>query len=317
LIALRTVADFRNFRAAAKHLGRSPSAISQTIKLLEGRLGAPLLSRTTRSTRLTEAGERFLSQVGPALDQILSAPQEINALAKRPSGLLRITMPKSVYLRTSRVIAAFQKAHREISLEIDFGDDVGDLVERGFDAGIQLSETLAKDVIAVKLIGPVRFVTAASPRYLKEAGRPMHPRDLLIHNCLRFRTGRDEFYDHWEFESKGKDFSVKVTGTLVMNDAILLRDAALAGSGIIYFSEDLVRDQVNAGKLEVVLGQYAATSAGYYLYFPKRSQVQPKLRAFVDFMTLSAKRAAAPAKRKSLINCGDSRLPDRRHLRSR
>lgn len=167
LLALKAVADRRNFTAAAKTLGISPSAVSQTIKQLEQRLGVALLSRTTRSTSLTEAGARFLNQAGPALDQILVALENVGTYAEKPSGLLRLNLPRQIYpFYVAPLIMSFIQNHPEVTVELFFEDQQADIVERGFDAGIRLSDILAKDVVAIKLFGPVRFVAAASPNYL-------------------------------------------------------------------------------------------------------------------------------------------------------
>jgi DNA-binding transcriptional LysR family regulator len=282
LFALKMVADTRNFTAAAKMLGVSPSAVSQTIKQLEQRLGVALLSRTTRSTSLTEAGEGFLSQAGPALDQIRAALENVGTYAEKPSGLLRLNLPRQVYpFYVAPLVASFTKKHPEITVELFFEDQTSDVVEKGFDAGIRLSDILAKDMIAIKLFGPVRFVTAASPKYFDKMGRPEHPKDILLHNCIRLRLGAG-LYERWEYEHQGKEFQVQVKGSLILNDSLLMLDAAVDGAGIVYSTEEAIRDEVRSGKLEIVLDQFAYTSTGFYLYYPKRSQVLPKLRAFIE-----------------------------------
>jgi len=292
LLALKMVAETRNFTAAAKTLGVSPSAVSQTIKQLEQRLGVALLSRTTRSTSLTEAGERFLNQAGPALDQILVALENVGAYAGKPSGLLRLNLPRQVYpFYVAPLVKSFTKKHPEITVELFFEDQQSDVVGKGFDAGIRLSDILAKDVVAIKLFGPVRFVTAASPKYFDKMGRPKHPKDLLSHNCIRPRLGVG-LYEKWEFEHEGKEFQVQVRGSLILNDSLLMLEAALDGAGIVYSTEDAIRNEVRSGKMETVLNQYACTSTGFYLYYPKRSQVLPKLRAFIEHIRSGNKLAA-------------------------
>ena len=283
LIGLKMVAEKKNFSAAAKALGISPSAMSQTIRQLEARVGVAMFNRTTRSTSLTEAGERFLSEAGPAIDQILSALDNVDDYAKKPSGLLRINMPRVVYPSyLAPIIASFTKTHPEVCVEVFFEDQVSDVVEKGFDAGIRLSDILAKDMVAIKLYGPIRFVVAASPKYLNKAGRPKHPKDLLQHNCMRIRFGHAGLYDRWDFEHKGKEFQVQVKGTLIFNDSLVMQTAAIDGAGLMYTTEDAIADKVKSGKLEIVLNPYAPSSAGFYLYYPQRSQIQPKLRAFID-----------------------------------
>lgn len=283
LIALKVVADKRNFAAAAGAMGISPSAMSQVIKQLENRLGVALLSRTTRSTTLTEAGERFLNLAGPSIDQILAALEAVSNYAEKPAGLLRINCPKLIYFSfLAPLVKSFNKKYPEVTVEIFFEDQASDVVENGFDAGIRLSDILVKDMIAIKLFGPVKFVTVASPKYLNKMGRPKHPEDLLSHNCIRIRLGATNLYDGWEFEEDGEEFRVQVKGSLIFNDSFVILDAAREGAGIMYVNEAAVANDIKSKKLEIVLGDYAASSAGFYLYFAKRSQVLPKLRAFID-----------------------------------
>jgi DNA-binding transcriptional LysR family regulator len=285
LIALKEVAEKRSFTLAADSLGISPSAISQIVKQLEMRVGVSLLSRTTRSTSLTEAGERFLSSAAPAIDQILASIEEVKSYAERPAGLLRINLPKAIFQSyLSPLITSFQKKYPDVMVELYFEDQTSDVVESGFDAGIRLSDILAKDMVAVKLFGPVRFVTAASPIYLNKMGRPKHPKDLMNHNCLRARFGNAGLYDKWEFEYKGEEFKVQVKGSLISNDSTVIKTLGLEGNGIFYTTEDSIQDYVREGKLEILLNQYVTSSTGFYLYYPKRSQVLPKLRAFVDHL---------------------------------
>lgn len=295
LIALKTVADKKNFTAAADQLGISASAISQIIKQLESRVGVGLLHRTTRSTSLTEAGEKFLNQAGPAIDQILTALESVGDYAQKPSGLLRLNMPKDVYYSfLAPLVLSFGKKFPDVCVEIFLEDQASDVVEGGFDAGIRLSDILVKDMVAVKLYGPVKFITAGSPKYFKLAGKPKHPKELLSHNCLRGRLGSTYIYDRWEFENKGEEFQVQVKGSLIFNDSIAMQAAAVDGAGIIYTTENAVADKVKAGKLEIVLGAFAASSAGFYLYYSKRSQVQPKLRAFIDHIKEFQSKSAGP-----------------------
>lgn len=285
LIAFKEVAEKRSFTLAADALGISPSAVSQIVKQLEERVGVSLLSRTTRSTSLTEAGERFLTSASPAIDQILASIEEVKSYAEKPSGLLRINTPRTIFQSyLSPLITSFQKKYPDVMVELYFEDQTSDVVENGFDAGIRLSDILAKDMVAIKLFGPIRFVTAASPEYLNKMGRPKHPKDLLSHNCLRVRFGNSGMYDKWEFENKGREFKVQVKGSLICNDSLALKTLAVEGNGIIYTTEDSIKDLVKENKLETLMNQYVTTSTGFYLYYPKRSQVLPKLRAFIDHL---------------------------------
>lgn len=282
LLALKLVTDKRNFTAAAQALRVSPSAISKMIRQLETRLGVTLLTRTTRTTSLTEAGERFLSQAGPGLDLILAAMEDAGSLAEKPAGRLRLNAPQMIYPNfLKEVVSSFSKKFPDVSVEIFFENAATDIFERGYDAGIRVSDILAKDMVALKLFGPIRWVVAGAPGYLDRFGRPKHPKDLLSHNCICGGAG-NRVYDRWEFESEGKAFEVQVKGSLILNDLLLVLDATLDGAGLVYTTEDLIIDKVEAGSLEIVLGEYAPTSTGYYLYYPQRSQVHPKLRAFIE-----------------------------------
>jgi DNA-binding transcriptional LysR family regulator len=287
LIALKAVAEKKNFTAAAESLRISASAVSQSIKQLENKLGVALLSRTTRSVSVTEVGEQFLNQANPAIEQILAAIENVGSYANKPSGLLRLNLPRLIYLSyLAPLIKSFNKKYPEITVELFFEDGQLEIFAKGFDAGIRLSDILAKDVIAIKLFGPVKFVTAASPKYLDKMGRPKHPKDLLMHNCIRPRFGNDNLYDRWEFEQKlksgKKDFQVQVKGSLIFNDSFVALNAAIDVAGIIYTTQDAIKDQVKSGKLEIILSQFAPTSAGFYLYYPSKAQVLPKLRVFIE-----------------------------------
>ncbi len=288
LMALRTVASKKGFTAAAKELGVTPSAISQTIKQLEERIGVTLLARTTRSISLTEAGEKFLTDTGPALDQILTAFDNIGNYSGKATGLLRLNLPRAAFRSfIEPMVKTFREKYPEVTVELYFEDAKSDIVGSGFDAGIRLSDILAKDMVAIKLFGPVHFVTAASPAYFEKYGRPEHPKDLLTHNCILTRLGSG-IYDRWEFENKGKEFQVHVKGSLIMNESSFQINAAMKGHGIIYTAEDSIRDELKSGELELVLEKYKTWSSGYYLYYPKTSQVLPKLRAFIDHVQKSS-----------------------------
>lgn len=284
LIALKLVAERRNFSAAAVELGISASAVSQTIKHLEQRVGIALLKRTTRSTNLTEAGEIFLSKAAPAIDNILSAMDDVACYTEKPSGMLRINMPKLTYPCYIRnILKDFQEQYPDITIELYFEDAIIDVVDDNFDAGIRTADIIEKDMVAVKLYGPIRFVIAAAPSYLDRYGRPDKPEDLLSHNCLCPRFGKT-IYDRWEITIGHKSTHVRVRGNLIMNDFLILTEAAIDGCGLIYTTEDAIRSYVEEGKLETVLNDYGSYSPGFYLYYPSRGQVQPKLRAFIDYI---------------------------------
>lgn len=170
-----------------------------------------------------------------------------------------------------------------MTVDLYSADQATDIFESGFDAGVRDSDIVAKDMVVLKLFGPIKFVTVASPKYLDKTGRPKHPKDLLTHNCIRHRFGSGtSIYDNWEFQNKGKDFEVRISGSLIFNDSLLILKAALEGAGLMYAPFELIKEYIQKGKLEIVLSSFHVSSEGYYLYYPKISQVSPKLRAFIN-----------------------------------
>lgn len=284
LLAFKLVAEKRSFTAAAEELRVTAAAVSKMIGQLERKMKITLFTRTTRTVSLTESGEKFLEHAGPAMEQLIAAQENAQSLAEKPSGNLKINMPAIFYpVYLAPYVASFIQKYPDITLDIFSSDEAIDVFESGFDAGIRTSDILAKDMVAIKLFGPIRWVTAASPKYLNKYGRPKHPKDLLNHNCIRARFGLGaNVYDRWEFQEKGKEFEVKIHGNLTFNDTLHIKQAVLDGLGITYNSYDVVKEEVEDKKLEIILSQYQIQSEGFYLYFPKTSQVSPKLRAFID-----------------------------------
>lgn len=284
ILALKLIAEKKSFTAAAEELQISPPAISKMITQLEKRMKISLLTRTTRAVSLTEAGQRFLEQAAPAMDQIIQAQENALSSMKRPSGLLRLNMPSIFYpFYFKDYINSFVEKYPDIKVEVYAEDSASDIFENGFDAGIRASDILAKDMVAIKLFGPIKFVTTASPKYLNKMGRPKHPKDLLNHNCIKHRFGHGSgIYERWEFTDKGKDIEVRIDGNLTLNDAQLERYAALDGAGILYSVYEVIEEDIKNKRLELVLAPYHSVIDGFYLYFPKNSQSQPKLRAFID-----------------------------------
>ncbi|QDK42330.1 LysR family transcriptional regulator [Bacteriovorax stolpii] len=285
LIALKLVAEEQSFKAAAEILNISTPAISRIIAQLEESMGVTLLTRTTRSVGLTNAGAIFLEQASPAIEQILRAQDFIKTYGEKPSGPLRINAPVIFYQHyLKEIIKKFLLKYPEIQLEIFSDDQATNIFEKGFDAGVRIDDLIAKDLIAFKLFGPIDFITAASPRYLKENGYPKHPKDLLKHNCITLRFGSSStVYDKWEFEEKGKEFNVKIHGNLILNSSENIRQAALIDQGIIYTERGCIEEDIKAGRLEIVLEKYKCQSTGFYLYYPHKTQISPALRAFIEF----------------------------------
>ena len=280
--AFLRVAARRSFRQAADDFGITPSAISQTIRSLEERLGVPLLTRTTRSVGLTEAGERFLERAGPAFDEIVAAGDAARGLAERPSGLLRLAVPRAVVpLLLQPVLASFAEAYPDVVVEIVASEELVDLAKDGFDAGIRLGEFIAADMVAVRLTPSFRYAIVASPRYLERHGRPAVPEDLQHHSCVRMRRSSGVLAP-WRVEIGGLPIDLAVNGPLVVNDFPTMLGAALGGVGLAQVPQPIAAKMVSEGQLEEVLAAHASRSPGVFLYHSGRRQVLPKLRAFID-----------------------------------
>jgi len=282
--AFLRVAERRSFSAAAADLGVSPSAISQTVKALEARVGAPLFMRTTRSVGLTQAGEMFLERAAPAYSGLADAYEAARNLGNRPAGRLRINLMRgAVQPLFEPIIAGFCETYPEIELEIYAEDALADLSAGGFDAGVRMGEALDADMIAVRLTGSFRFVVAAAPAYLDKYGRPRTPEDLRDHRCVRFRLASGGLMP-WTFERGNRDFDVAVTGPIIVNDWIAALVAMRAGVAMGMMAEPMATAMVESGELELVLTDHAASTSGLFLYYPGRKQVMPKLRAFIDYV---------------------------------
>ena len=288
LSAFAAVARAGGFREAAR-LGRvSASSLSEAVRRLEAGLGVRLLNRTTRSVAPTEAGARLLERLAPALGEVEAALDVVNTFRDRPIGTLRLNVPgAAAHLVLPSIVAPFLKTYPDIRLEIIVEDSFVDVLAAGCDAGIRYDERLEQDMIAVP-IGPrvQRFATAASPDYLQARGRPMHPRDLLGHACLRgqFASGA---MPPWEFERDGEVVRVDPTGPLVVRisgAADLAVSAAVAGLGIVYHFEEWLRPHLDSGALEPVLMPWWQSFPGPFLYYPGRRHLPTPLRAFVDFI---------------------------------
>ncbi|MDC0674222.1 LysR family transcriptional regulator [Nannocystis radixulma] len=292
LTALLVVADKRSFTAAAAELRVTPSAVSQTVRALEERLGVRLLQRTTRSVGLTEAGARFVAQLRPAMAGVQAAYEALDEVRGRPAGTLRLNVPRIASRWVLEpILAAFMAAYPEIRLEITTDDGFTDIVAQGFDAGIRIGEMLDKDVVAVRLSEDMRSAVVGSPAYFAARGKPKHPRELLAHECINYRRVSSGAVYRWEFTDKGRDISLAVDGRLVTNEYDVMVRAALDGVGLAYLLENSVTEALVDKRLVRVLTPYCPPFPGLFLYYPSRTQVPPKLRALVEF--LRARRRAA------------------------
>lgn len=277
------VARRRSFAAAARDLGVSASALSQSVQQLEARVGIALLTRTSRSVALTEAGQRLLENAGPAVEQALDALKTISARPGEVTGRLRLNAPSAaVPLILKRLIPTFIDRFPRVDLDIQVDNRFVNIVSEGFDAGIRLIEAIDQDMVQVRLTEPCRVVVAGAPSYLKRKGVPETPTDLLKHDCLCFRrTPNDEPWP-WEFERGRKTWRVPVRGPVTVSDPELLHALALGGRGLLYTLDAVIATHLARNRLRLVLERYAPSVPGLFLYFPNRAQVSPALRAFVN-----------------------------------
>jgi DNA-binding transcriptional LysR family regulator len=284
LVAFWKVAQYRGFTAAAAELEVSPSALSQSIRQLEARLGARLLNRTTRSVSLTEAGEAYLARVGPAMAQVVEAGEELNALRGEPAGVLRVNAARiSVAMVLQPLLAGFLRENPRVHLEIVNDEGFVDIVEKGLDAGLRMGESLHRDMVAVPLGGPVKVAVVASPDYLERMPPLRHPDDLARHDCVRFRFAGTGAIYKWELNVEGKLVEYEIGGNLTIGDSLFGVEAALEGIGLAYTFEPLVRQHLKDKRLRRVLSSFSPTFPGFYLYYPSRRNQSTKLRALVEY----------------------------------
>jgi len=292
LRAFASIARHGSFRSAASHLGMSASALSQTIRNLEERLGVRLLNRTTRSVALTEPGARLLARMTPAIADLDAAIAEVTEQRDAPMGRLRINATRIAALHLlAPMIAPFTEAYPEIVLDITLDERLVDIVAGGFDAGVRLGERLDKDMIAVRLGSEVRMMVVAAPDYLAREGIPGTPRDLRRHRCLNYRWPTSGALYRWEFERGPEKLDIAVNGPLVCDDPELGLQAALDGAGIAYLFEHLVRDHITTGRLVHLLADWSPPFPGFHLYYPSRRQMIRPLRVFIDFLISDRARA--------------------------
>ena len=301
------VAEAKNFRIAGERLGVSASAVSQGLKKLESRLGVPLVHRTTRSVRRSEAGERLYAAVRPGLEVVEAAVETVGELSEEPRGTLRILIGTTADPVLRRLpLADFLAAHVHVRLDVVVSDAVVDIVAAGFDAGIQLGEVIDRDMIAVPVTGDIRMTVVGAPSYFAQHGKPKHPRDLVDHECLNWHPVPEAVPYRWEFTeparkgnpNAGREIVVAAPGRVLSTDPAINIRLARDGYGLTIVYEDMVRDEVARGELVPVLAEFCQPFPGYYLYYPQRRHAAPALRALVDFLRASraVKRAGRSAR---------------------
>lgn len=282
LVAFLTVARRQSFAAAARELGVSPSALSQAVRHLEARLGAPILSRTTRSVALTATGRRLVEQAGPGVAQALEALKSATLRPGELTGAVRLSVPEIATRFLTPALARFAARHARVEVELRIDNRLVDIVAEGFDAGVRLEEFVERDMVTVRLTRPCRFVVVASPSYLAKHGTPQRPQDLLAHNCICFPSSTTGTIYPWDLERGRRTWKVPVRGTITANGEGPRLALAEAGLGLSYLFEPEASAAIAAGRLRVVLEDYAAHVPGLFVYFPSRAQVSPAFRAFVD-----------------------------------
>lgn len=285
LAAFVRVARLRSFTRAATELGVSNSMLSYTIKRLEQRLGIALLQRTSRSVAPTEAGERLLLTLEPALDAIEDSLDRLNRDSGRISGTLRMTSTRQAYEAVIRpLLPAFVETYPDAAVEVSIDFGFRDIVADRFDAGIRLGEKIQQDMVAVRVGPDLCMAVVASPAYLARHAAPKNPEDLAHHRCINYRMMSTQKRYAWEFERNQRPLSIAVEGPLTFNDPALMLDAALAGLGVAYVLEREVSAHVEAGRLVRLLKKWTTPFPGFFLYYPSRRQVSPVLAAFVRLL---------------------------------
>ncbi|USI73468.1 LysR family transcriptional regulator [Sphingomonas morindae] len=291
LVALRAIVRERSFTRAAAQLGVSPSALSHAMRGLEERLGVRLLTRTTRSVAPTHAGERLLEAIGPHLDGIDAELATLRTLRDKPAGMIRITTgidaaQTILWPALARLLPDYPDIEVELAIDAGFVD----IVAARFDAGVRLGETIAQDMIAVRIGPDMRMAAVASPAYFAGREPPATPHALAAHACINLRFPTHGGLYAWEFERHGRALTVRVAGQLIVNDIVLARQAARDAAGIAYLPEEYVRDDMAEGRLVRVLADWCPPFPGYYLYYPSRRQRSPALSVLIEALRYSSQR---------------------------
>lgn len=283
--AFLAVAETLNFRVAADRIGVTRSAISQALRALENRLGIALVHRTTRSVSLTEAGRELYERLAPAMGEIAAAMEASGDREGRPTGQLRLAVSSiAECFLSGTLVADFVEAFPGIQIDITVTDEEFDIAERGFDAGVRLGEILAQDVIAVPVSADQRQLVVGAPSYINRRGIPEHPRELIRHACIGWRSAPDVAPYRWDFTENGRDFDVDVQPNVTTNDMWVMVRAAVAGAGLTFGMEETFNPYLKRGELVAMLEPFCPPFPGFFLYFPDRRNLAPKLRALIDYV---------------------------------
>ena len=281
LSAFLAVAEERSFTRAAKRLSVSTSALSHAIRGLEEQIGVRLLARTTRSVAPTEAGERLIARLRPALGDIRETLDEVASLKDRPVGRVRLLVPRFA-TRTELMVklARFARDYSEVVLDVTTDDSPVELVSSGFDAGIHIGEYIQRDMIAVRVSPDYRPAIVGSPEYFARHPIPQSPHDLVHHRCVNYRQGSAGVYQ-WQFEKDDQSLTVAVTGSLITDDQALMEQAALNGVGLVFTVEQFAAPHIASGALVRVLEDWCQPFPGFFLYYPSRHQQPAALTALI------------------------------------
>lgn len=278
-----TVSRAGSFAGAAARLNMSPSAVSHAVRTVEDALGAPLFSRTTRSVALTEAGGAFLALVGPLLAAIDEAAEQLQAERGKITGVLRLNVPRVAQpIAITPVLERMAWRHPELTIEVTSDEKLIDIVAGGYDAGVRLGEMIAEDMVAVRLTPPLKAIMVASPAYLDAKGAPRSLNELAKHSCIGYRMIASGSVYAWDLTDGGRDVAVVVRGPVRVTDSLYARELALAGVGIAYLFEPLVRADIRERRLTWILPKASIEEPGLFLYFPRGASAMPKLRAFIE-----------------------------------
>lgn len=277
------VAEAKSFRAAAERLGVTRPAVSQAVRRMEDGLGVALFQRTTRSVSLTEAGEELRQRIAPAVAEVETALDATRDRQSRPSGRLRLAVSSiAERVLSGPLLATFVQAHPAVQLDVTVTDEEFDIVAAGYDAGVRLGEVIEQDMIAVPVSDAQRQMVVAAPSYIERHGAPSHPSELSRHHCIGWRPAPHVVPYRWEFEEDGREFDVAVNPRITTNDMWLMVRVACAGGGLTFGMEETFRPYLSRAELVPLLEEYCPAFPGFFLYFPERRNLPPKLRALID-----------------------------------
>ncbi|MGV1926376.1 LysR family transcriptional regulator [Agrobacterium tumefaciens] len=283
LVAFVMVAREESFTKAAVKLGVSQSALSQTVRGLEERLGLRLLTRTTRRVSPTAAGERLLRIAGPRFEEIQTELAALAEMRDKPAGTVRITAGEHAAISVlAPALEKFLPDNPDVNVEITVDYGLTDIVAERYDAGVRLGEQLAKDMIAIRIGPEMRMAVVGAPSYFRQNPWPEVPQDLTGHNCIQIRMPTHGNILSWEFEKDGHELKVRVEGQMVFNNIAMRLDAVKRGLGLAYMPEDQVAEQIARGEVVRVLEDWCAPFAGYHLYYPNRRHTSPAFALVVE-----------------------------------